>query len=432
MLENKSKIEEAVEWYTSNFSVYKDLASKVESIVKDILKKKNVNYHSVTSRLKEIPEYKEKASKKKYKDPKNEIMDMAGVRIITYLDSEARKVEEIIKSSFTIIPEHSVDKSEELGTDRVGYRSIHCVCTLGTDMCNSPENKKFSGLCFEIQIRTILQHAWAEFEHDRNYKFKGEGVLPDKLKRRLAIVAGSLELIDWTFEQIASSINDYTIGIHKKTAEGDLSLKITSASLNVYLREKFDELIKHGLQPIVLSDSKVIGELSIMGIATLKQLDDAIPKDFVEKSLEYNCIETYTGALRDIMMIYNAKTYFEKAWQESWYDLSPESINLLKYYGVPIDGYISKYNLDVVVFSPAYEYPEYELDYEPPEYEPDYEPPEEEPPEYEIDYEEPPDVEPPDEEPPDIEPPDEEPPDMEPPDEEPPDVEPPDEEPPDY
>ena len=48
-----------------------------------------------------------------------------------------------------------------------------------------PEMKLFSGIPFEIQVRTILQHAWAEFAHDRNYKFRG--VLPDVIARRYGV-----------------------------------------------------------------------------------------------------------------------------------------------------------------------------------------------------------------------------------------------------
>lgn len=96
-MENKGKIEDAVEWYTLNLSLYERLALRVESIVKGILKQENINHHSVASRAKGLIKYKEKASKEKYKDPKNDIMDMAGIRIITYLASDAQKVAKIIK-----------------------------------------------------------------------------------------------------------------------------------------------------------------------------------------------------------------------------------------------------------------------------------------------------------------------------------------------
>jgi len=358
----------------------------VENILKKRLKQEKVNYHSITSRAKSIEKYMEKASKEKYKDPRSEIVDMAGVRIITYLDSDVKKVEEIVKSTFEIIPEHSIDKSQKLGTDKVGYRSIHCVCTLGKARTGLPENEDFSKCCFEIQIRTLLQHAWAEFEHDRNYKFKG--ILPSKLKRRLAIVAGNLEFIDWAFESIAKSIDEYTYGVQQKTAKGNLNTRITSASLQIYLGRKFEDLVKKGLQTVLLPDT-IIKELSILNISTLEELDKAIPKDFVQISLKYNCISSYASVLRDIMIIFDAKNYFEKAWQNSWHDLSPESIELLEHYSVPISKYIETYNLYIEENLPEYD----PLDFEPPEYEPDYEPPEYEedyePPEYEEDYEPP-------------------------------------------
>ncbi len=187
----KNKVNEAVELYRGNFESYKDLALAVDNIIRQVLDQQGINYHSITNRPKEVERYREKASKEKYDDPKNQIMDMAGVRIITYIDSDAKKVERIVKSLFVIIPEYSKDKSEELGTDRVGYRSIHCICTLGKERLALPENRAYRNLFFEIQIRTILQHAWAEFEHDRNYKFKG--VAPNEIRRRLSVVAGSLE-----------------------------------------------------------------------------------------------------------------------------------------------------------------------------------------------------------------------------------------------
>jgi putative GTP pyrophosphokinase len=360
-------------------------------------------------------------------------MDMAGIRVITYLDSEAQKVSKIIKSSFTYFKDLSVDKSDQLGTDKVGYRSIHFVCCLNEAYCAVPENKEFAELKFEIQVRTILQHAWAEFEHDRNYKLRNGAVLPKELERRLKIVAGNLELIDWTFEQLASSITDYTLDIRKKTFEGDLSVKISSPSLMVYLRQKFDQLVKQGLKPLILNDFTVITELSVMGIDTLEELDNAIPTDFIEKSIEYQSLDTYRTALRDIMIIRDVKLYFEQAWQESWYDLIPESIDLFRYYNVPIEEYITKYGLQL--FSPEYEYPEPDMDYEPPEYEPDYDQSDEEPPDMDYDYEPPDeeavDMEPPEEEQPELEQPDEEPPEYEPSeDEEPPDEQPPDDQPP--
>ncbi len=106
------KAEEAVKWYTQNRAIYASLAKKVESIAKELLECYKINYYSITSRAKTLESYKCKASKEEYKDPKNEILDMAGIRIITYTDSDARKTLEVINEAFNIKPQHTVDKTE--------------------------------------------------------------------------------------------------------------------------------------------------------------------------------------------------------------------------------------------------------------------------------------------------------------------------------
>ncbi len=333
-LTEKAKVEEAVEWYKQKYDTYAALSQTVESLVRNILNQEHVNFHEITNRPKSIERYREKASKEKYKDPRSEIMDMAGIRIITYIDSDAKRVEEIIKKNFELRLEHSKDKSEDLGIDRFGYNSIHCVCTLGKSRSALSEYQKFAGLRFEIQIRTILQHAWAEFEHDKNYKFKG--VLPSDIRRRLAMVAGNLELLDWTFESISKDIDDYIRNLERQYKSGDLSSLITSASLKVYLAQKFSK-VGENLKPNRDEDDdiKMVTELEKVGIRTLEALHKSIPNDFVEMVTKCKLSTTYLGLLRYIMIIHNAEKYFENAWNYSWNYLDKEAVTLLDHYNIP-------------------------------------------------------------------------------------------------
>jgi ppGpp synthetase/RelA/SpoT-type nucleotidyltranferase len=354
-MEANQKVNEAVEWYSKNRFIYEALANRVESIVREILESQEINYHSISSRAKSIESYKDKAFKEKYKEPRSEIMDMAGIRVITYTDSDAKYVLKIIKDTFEIHPKLSIDKTEELGVNRVGYRSIHCIGTLGNDRLKLPENRMFKDICFEIQIRTILQHAWAEFEHDRNYKFKG--VLPKDMRRRLSILAGNLETVDREFDNIAKEIDAYALDVGKRMKKGDLSISIDSTSLRAYLNEKFKTLVeKQIIAPTFRGgDDDIIEELSIMQIDTLEKLDDVIPKDYAEKAeiayLEFKKKEarlmSFTGLMRDFFMIHDADTYFKKAWNEKWQGIDNDSISLIHSYGVDLQEYIKKYNLRV-------------------------------------------------------------------------------------
>ncbi|MDO5684258.1 MAG: hypothetical protein Q4G46_15720, partial [Propionibacteriaceae bacterium] len=72
--------------------------------------------------------------------------------------------------------------------------------------------------CFSVQLRTVLQHAWAEFEHDVRYK----GTIPPEqvpdLDRRFTLAAGLLELADSEFTTIRDRLQ---AGLSGGTVAGD-------------------------------------------------------------------------------------------------------------------------------------------------------------------------------------------------------------------
>ena len=62
-MSTKSKVDEAGKWYIENRPRYESLAKHVENILKIVLKQHKVNYHSITSRAKDVEKYIAKASK---------------------------------------------------------------------------------------------------------------------------------------------------------------------------------------------------------------------------------------------------------------------------------------------------------------------------------------------------------------------------------
>jgi putative GTP pyrophosphokinase len=350
-----SKEDEACQLYEKRRSVYAALAKKAETIIKENLIINDADFHSVSSRTKTVESYREKAKREKYKDPHSEIMDMAGVRVITYTNSEAIKVAEIVKKAFRIYPKYSINKSEQLGIDKLGYRGIHYIADLGETRLRLPENSIFVDCLFEIQVRSILQHAWAEFEHDRNYKFAGE--LPSQIKRRLNIAAGNLESIDLEFDRLSKEIDDYKKEVENRTLKGDLSIPIDTTSLIAYVGEKFKNMIIKGILELkIYSSKRVINELTLMGIDSLDKLDNIIPMDFAEKA--ENCYKpmvkrmgegtSIDGIIIDILILHDAKTYFEKAWKNKWRGIEQESVGLICSYGIDFTKFIEKYGLNEI------------------------------------------------------------------------------------
>ena len=83
---------------------------------------------------------------------------------------------------------------------RFGYASRHLLVTPDDPAPASYDD--LAGHRASIQVRTVLQHAWAEFEHDIRYK----GTVPAEhaldLDRRFTLAAGLLELADQEFSAI--------------------------------------------------------------------------------------------------------------------------------------------------------------------------------------------------------------------------------------
>ncbi|MDD2871053.1 MAG: hypothetical protein PHS49_03605 [Candidatus Gracilibacteria bacterium] len=316
---------------------YEELGPKIESILRELLIQNSIEFHYISSRTKTIKSFLNKVNSGKYKNPLVEITDLLGIRIISYVESEIPKICEIIKSNFEIDSLNSLDKSSLLGKNQVGYKSIHYIASLNSARRILPEYKKYEGFKFEIQIRTILQHAWAEIEHDKNYKFSGK--LPNEIQRNLYLLSGVLELADKEFNRISLEIDNYSIDIEEKYKKGELDIEINSTSLTSYLNKKFKKLIEEDkIKPEIYLGGEIVEEVLDFGLRTIKEFDKIFPNDYISKCNKYiNENINFTGIIRDVLLINDYKKYFEKSFKRNWWIIDNGDEELLKSYNIDID-----------------------------------------------------------------------------------------------
>jgi ppGpp synthetase/RelA/SpoT-type nucleotidyltranferase len=138
-----------------------------------------------------------KLLRKAYKRPKSQLTDRLGVRVIVYYGADVDSVAAFLRTKLEIRERDSADKRLSLGLREFGYRSYHLVGRLPDRACAQPDLRILKGQVFEIQIRSLLEHAWAEIEHGVVYKSGAQ--LPDNLRRRFASLAGVLELLEHDF-----------------------------------------------------------------------------------------------------------------------------------------------------------------------------------------------------------------------------------------
>lgn len=101
-----------------------------------------------------------------------ELRDLAGVRLIFYtnLDVERFLSSRLIFATFQIEPQGVRIHHPTAENARTRYQAFHYTVTLGSARAALPEYAKFAGMRCEIQIQTILNHAWSETAHDMIYK----------------------------------------------------------------------------------------------------------------------------------------------------------------------------------------------------------------------------------------------------------------------
>lgn len=168
----------------------------------------------VQARAKSVASFAEKAIRKqhKYSDPSRQLTDLAGARIVAHTRAEVDRFCRFIRENFYVDAPNSLDASRRLSTGEFGYRSIHYVVSFRPGMFPSRDvpvriPPRIYGRKAEIQVRTILEHAWSDIGHDRIYK--GELEVPPHFQRQSARVAAMLEQADASFSEIVGGIDQF-------------------------------------------------------------------------------------------------------------------------------------------------------------------------------------------------------------------------------
>ena len=218
--------------YRDQRPVFEKLQATVPEQIRTVFAETGIVVASIESRIKSEESLAGKLELKgtKYAALKD-ITDIFGVRIITFYVDDVDKVASVVDRLFDVDWENSVDKRKLHEIDSFGYLSLHYICSVP----DCPYR-------FEIQMRTILQHAWANMNHDTGYKSGVE--VPRDYLRDMNRLAGMLELIDEQFSRIRTEINNYRRNVQSLVASGRLEeVPLDGDSYRSYLNlGPFDKL----------------------------------------------------------------------------------------------------------------------------------------------------------------------------------------------
>jgi ppGpp synthetase/RelA/SpoT-type nucleotidyltranferase len=179
-------------------------------MVTDQLDDAGINYLTVTGRTKTVESFAGKAERILRAQPhrtdldaliREEITDEIGVRVITYVLGDVDAVAELLAQELAVLDDRDLGL-ETARAGRFGYSSRHLLVAVDASRSIPAAYEPLRRLAASVQVRTVLQHAWAEFEHDIRYK----GTVPEEyasdLDRRFTLAAGLLDLADREFAAI--------------------------------------------------------------------------------------------------------------------------------------------------------------------------------------------------------------------------------------
>ncbi|MFZ1412560.1 MAG: (p)ppGpp synthetase [Micropruina sp.] len=189
-----------------------ELARRLAAWLTIVLDDAGINYQYIAWRGKSVASFSAKATKMAdgkplYPHPMRDITDQIGARIITYVTTDVAAAADVIKDQLGVAD----DKDLGLATaseGRFGYVSRHLQVALDPLWLGSASTEMIQVPSAQVQIRTVLQHAWAEFEHDIRYKGTVPPELAPDLDRRFTLAAGLLELADREFEVIRDRMRE--------------------------------------------------------------------------------------------------------------------------------------------------------------------------------------------------------------------------------
>jgi putative GTP pyrophosphokinase len=249
---------------------YKKLCEEVEHILRTKLKDSGVEIAIISSRAKTWKSFWEKIKKegKEYENPFEEVTDFSGARVVHLYAQDADKIEKLIHEEFKVL--EIVNKIDKNGENKFGYSAIHFIVKLSKNV-SGPRYDDLKDICCGIQIRTVLQDAWAIIEHHLGYK----SVIPSALKRKLNGLAGLLEVADDQFEQVRSARAEYINKIANSTENSELFLEneVNKDTFFEYLKWRYES---HNVTKSMSDD--IFDALEIGVYKTLDSLDLHIEK----------------------------------------------------------------------------------------------------------------------------------------------------------
>ena len=286
-----------LEEYRENLPAFEKMREIVTNRIRKALDDNGIIVTALESRVKSESSLAGKLEIKGYKyNSISDLTDIIGCRVITFYTDEVDKIATLIEKIFHVDWQNSVDKRKMHQLDSFGYMSLHYICSIPKSLFSDPEMPQINEFRFEVQMRTALQHVWANMNHDTGYKSGVE--IPYEYLRNLNRLAGMLELADEQFSRIRAEITSYRRQVSALVSSGRFDdVTLDGDTFRSYLELKpFDKLLNRiaAINQAEIHPSSMIPYFKVLKAMQFETLGD------VERMIKDDSEDAYQLALHEL------------------------------------------------------------------------------------------------------------------------------------
>ena len=273
---NKRRIDEIGLKYVENLTLYEEYATRIRNLIQDLVEIEGVEFYAIDGWADRPADLLRTLSELDEKDLAG--VDLVTVRVLLRFPEDVLRIEEVVKSEFEIDPTRSVPSSGLEDPYRFGYPAVVYILSLSSSRANLREWAKYKDLTFRLELRTMLQEAWATIFPKVNQTV---GSLSEKkLTRELVLLAALLEKADQGFLTLRNEIKDESLLVPPSSQN---QIGSNHESLNV--EKVFTE---EELYNLFRNDSSLLGKWN--AIALEAGYPEFTPDaDYLRESFEYLC-----------------------------------------------------------------------------------------------------------------------------------------------
>ena len=201
---DKRRIDEIGIRYVESLSLYEEYATRIRNLIQDLVEIEGVEFYAIEGWAKPPAELLTLLSSLE----ENELsgVDLVTVRVLLRFPEDVLKIEEVVKSEFAIDSSRSVPSSGLEDPYRFGYPAVVYILSLSHIRAGLREWAKYKNLSFRLELRTMLQEAWATIFPKVNQTVGS--ISEKKLTRELVLLAALLEKADQGFLSLRNEIKD--------------------------------------------------------------------------------------------------------------------------------------------------------------------------------------------------------------------------------